>query len=120
MGPENTNQPFQTPPPMHEEKSIGPAIGIIVIIAVIALGGLYFWGQRVEKQKEMTPPTSEATTTNQTSQNPEFDANMQAMQSQSSSDDVGSIEADLNSTNLTSLGSEATTVNTAAAAGAAQ
>lgn len=28
------------------EGSIGPVIALIIILAVIVLGGLYFWGQR--------------------------------------------------------------------------
>lgn len=115
MGPENTNEPMPTMPPVSGERSVGPAIGIIVIIAVIVLGGLYFWGQRAEREKA-TPAQTEATTSNQTSQTSGADADIQAMNTQSSSDDVSSIEADLNSTNLSSLGSETTSINAAAAA----
>ena len=28
------------------KSGVGPIIGVIIIIAVIVLGGLYFWGQR--------------------------------------------------------------------------
>ena len=31
------------------EGSAGPVIGIIIILAVIVLGGLYFWGQRTNE-----------------------------------------------------------------------
>lgn len=33
------------------KSSVGSIIGIIVIIAVIVLGGLYFWGKRLEESK---------------------------------------------------------------------
>ncbi len=46
-------QPVETMPEKTVEKSIGPAIGIIVIIVLIVLGGLYFWGQRLERQKAL-------------------------------------------------------------------
>jgi hypothetical protein len=32
---------------MQPKKSFGPIIGIIVIIIVIIVGGLYFWGSKV-------------------------------------------------------------------------
>lgn len=37
-----------TPPEQHASK-IGPIAGIIIIILVLLLGVLYFWGQRAEQ-----------------------------------------------------------------------
>ncbi len=37
-------------PKPEEEKSIGSTIGIIIIILIIILGGLYFLGQRVDRE----------------------------------------------------------------------
>lgn len=36
---------------MEEEKrtSVGPIIGIILILAIIIIGGLYFWGKRIQE-----------------------------------------------------------------------
>ena len=87
---------------MEENKSsIGSIVGTIVIIALIILGGLYFWGKRIEESKtaqnlvgggsEPTADISEAAT----------------IKSMSSSDDLGSIEAELSSTNTTNLSPEA-------------
>jgi len=119
MGPENTNepmQPIQPAPQINEERSVGPAIGIIVIIAVIVLGGLYFWGQRAEKQKAVPTPTqTETTTAGQTSDTIQFNQELQTMQTQGTTDDTSSIQADLNATNLDTLGSEAASVSAAAA-----
>ena len=52
----------------------GPIIGVIVILAIVVLGGLYFWKERaatmptedemIENVEEVAPaPESEATTT---------------------------------------------------------
>lgn len=80
-----------------QKSSIGSIIGIIIIIAVIILGGLYFWGKRVEESKvteslvnETSEPTAE-----------QMEAN--SIQSVTPSDDTSSIEADLNATNLDNL-----------------
>jgi len=60
--PPNTS-PIETPA-KTEEKSIGPAIGIIVIIVIIILGGLYFWGQRIERQKQLQKNIDESSSMN--------------------------------------------------------
>ena len=89
-----------------EEKnksSIGSIIGIIIIIAIIILGGLYFWGKRIEesktKQDLVTDTTESAMEQSEAS----------VIQSTSTSDDLDSINTDLNSTNLNNLGAEANT-----------
>lgn len=102
--------PIMTPPiPPKQEKSIGPAIGIIIIIIVIILGGLYFWGQRLAMQAPATTDTPlEAGSTNQVS--PE-QTQLQQIQTQNNQDDVSSIEADLNATDINTLGSEINSIN---------
>lgn len=32
-----------------EKKSVGPAVGIIIIVIVLVLGALYFWGRNLEE-----------------------------------------------------------------------
>ena len=94
---------------------------IIVIIVVIVLGGLYFWGQRIEKQKEISTPVTptETTVADQPATNSQSsDATVQVMQKQSSSDDLTSIQTDLNATNMSTLGTE--DVGSASAASASQ
>lgn len=45
---------------MQEEETIGPVIGIVIIVAIIFFGGLFiFFGQNQEAQTTMT----EASTT---------------------------------------------------------
>jgi len=84
----------------ENKSSIGSIAGTIIIIAIIILGGLYFWGKRVEENK-----SKENLITNFTGPGEEtFEAN--AVGSVSSGDDLNSIEADLNATNLDNLGTE--------------
>jgi uncharacterized membrane protein YfbV (UPF0208 family) len=121
MDPLNQNQPVNPMnqqansmvPPAHE-KPIGPAIGIIIIIAVIVIGGLYFWGQRASTA---LPTQQTQATQTETQTQPAVDQTTQELQKQSSADDLNSIEADLKATNLNGLGNE---VNSAAAAASTQ
>ncbi|MFZ2048700.1 MAG: hypothetical protein WAV25_00100 [Minisyncoccia bacterium] len=80
---------------MDEQKTneggVGPIIATIIILAVIILGGFYFWSQRaaettqpVDTQAAVAPLSNEA---------------VQAVEKQSASDDTASIEADLKATN---------------------
>ncbi len=86
---------------MEEQKSsVGSIISIIIILVLIVIGALYFWGKQVEETK-MTEQTPELQT--------ETDASMNeaaAIKAVSTSDDLGSIEADLKATNLNNLDAE--------------
>lgn len=73
-------------------SSAGPIIGIIILIAVVILGGLYFWGQRVNNQIAPTETNIDPTT--------------EAIKAQSTADDTSSIEADLNFTDVDNLDAE--------------
>ncbi len=84
----------------QNKSSIGSIIGTIVIIAIIILGGLYFWGKRVEeaklKKELVRDDSTEMAQYNEAA----------AIKSISGSDDLSSIEADLNSTNFDNLQAE--------------
>ena len=70
-------------------SSAGPIIGIIVILAIVILGGLYFWSQR--------SATEDSSATDKT---------VETINIQSSSDNPSSIEADLNTTDIENLDAE--------------
>lgn len=36
-------------------SSVGPVIGAIIVIALLALGALYFWGERLNNNGGVTP-----------------------------------------------------------------
>lgn len=77
----------------NNENSVGPVVAIIIVLAMIILGGLYFWGERT---KDMNSAETTA----------EVDEITASISSQSSSDDLTSIEEDLNNTNVLDLGSD--------------
>lgn len=84
----NSNQmpPIQT---QTEKKPVGPLVAVIIILALIVIGGLYFLKAR-SSQNIYTPTTQGDTVTD-------------ALKKQGTSDDITSIEADLNATNLNNL-----------------
>lgn len=102
--------PMNTSPvaPLPENKSsIGSIIGTIIVIAIIILGGLYFWGKRIDEAR-----MKEGLVSNEPVENTQVvDDNMEAnaIMSVSGSDDLNSIEAELKATNLDNLGAELNT-----------
>jgi hypothetical protein len=73
------------------KSSVGPIIGIIILLAIVILGGLYFWGERSVEEVESDPAA---------------DAAVESINTQSTSDDVNSIEADLDATEIENLDAE--------------
>lgn len=67
--------------------SAGPVIGVIIILAIIVLGGLYFWGQRSDRSVDT-------------------DAVVESIETQSEEDDTASIETDLDATDIENLDAE--------------
>lgn len=94
-------QQVVTPAQSQNKSSIGSIIGTIIIIAVIILGGLYFWGKRIEEARQKDKLISEPVTTETVEVN-----EASTIKSVSSGDDVNSIEKDLNNTNLDNLSKE--------------
>lgn len=89
--------------PQHTPKSgMGSVIATIIIIALIILGGLYFWGKRIETERENRKIMSGEITTDETA------AVSQAMKTQevSNDDSLTLIEAELGETNTTSVDME--------------
>lgn len=95
---DNNTQPTQPEQPQGnppQEGSVGPIIATIIILAVIVLGGLYFWGQRASNSTDQETATSTVE-----------GADVSSIEEQNNSDDASSIEADLNSTNIDELDAE--------------
>ncbi|MDP2705154.1 MAG: hypothetical protein Q8O71_01995 [bacterium] len=78
-------------------SSVGPLVGIIIVVIIIVLGGMYFWGQRVDRSG-IDPML-------------ENDAMTQSLENQSSSDDLTAIEADIDNTDLENLDAELNQIN---------
>ncbi len=77
------------PPVIKEEKKIGPIIGVLVIVLVLIIAALYFFGQRLNTQ----PTNSTANT--QTNSGIETASNQSANVTSSTS--VESIQKDIDS-----------------------
>ncbi|MHB1330495.1 MAG: hypothetical protein ACYCY6_00815 [Minisyncoccota bacterium] len=77
----------------NNENSVGPVIAIIIVLAMIILGGLYFWGERTKDMNDVVPES-------------QVDEVTASISSQSSSDEISSIEEDLENTNVLDLGSD--------------
>ncbi len=90
---ENLNQEGMGMPGMSpEKKSYGPLIAVIIILALVVIGGLYFLGQRMSGDPYANMDTETTA-----------DENVEALNSQSDSDETASIEADLKATNVDGL-----------------
>ena len=76
-------------------NSTGPVIGIIVIVLILALGGLYFWYDTHPSEQALAPTTDESA---QASDG--LDAVLDALTTTSSQDTASAIEADLSATNI--------------------
>jgi uncharacterized protein HemX len=93
-----------TPPQMTEtptvenKNTIGPVIGIVIIIAVIILGGLYFWMVRGNnEQTEQATNQPQQQTTTQTA----------------STDSVSDLDASLKATNVDNVDASLSDVDAA-------
>lgn len=75
-----------------DKKSSGPLIGIIIIIVVLLVGGLYFWMTKIATIPEETGTDTEAV--------------VEQLSTQSASDEISAIEADLDATDLENLDAE--------------
>jgi hypothetical protein len=84
MEPQQTQVPPQAPIETTPKKSIGPIVGIIVIILLLVLGALYVWGGKLSKN-EAPKATIE---------------NTGASAELSNSDEVDALESDLANTDL--------------------
>src|SRR3989344_2981896 len=76
------------------KKSSGPLMAVVVILLLIIIGGLYFLNQQMKKSYDI-PQSTETTE--------DTDAITASLKAQSSSDDLDSIEADLNATQVDNL-----------------
>jgi len=87
----DTFNPNQMPPMQGtvEKKSMGPLIAVVIILALIIIGGLYFLKTR--SSQNVYVPTEAA------------DSVTASLNQQGTSDDLNSIEADLNATDLSNL-----------------
>lgn len=94
----------QSTPSPQVEGAVGPVIATVIILAVIILGGIYFWAERTmstETNPYGTTSTTEVGAPTQASYG--TDNTTAVIESQSDSDNLDSIEADLQTTNTADI-----------------
>jgi len=82
---------------MNGESSTGPVIATVIILAIILLGGLYFWGQRSTPSTDLYGNSVGTTPA---------DSSTAAIDTQGTSDDPNSIQADLDNTDTNTVDSQ--------------
>jgi hypothetical protein len=87
---------------------IAPILGVLLIMVVLCLGGLYIWGSLLSKDAETPMPLP----INNEPETPRAVVDTQILETTSPSDDLSAIEADLNSTNFDSLDTDLITIDT--------
>jgi len=91
------------PTTTNKENSVGAIIASILVIALLIIAGLYFWGQKaVDNGAPVTAPTDEQTQADIQAA-VASDESVSALKQTNTSDDAASIEADLNSTDLDNI-----------------
>lgn len=81
--------------PQEDSSGLGATIGSVIVIVVLILGGFYLWSQRnADIEALLDAPL------------PETDQSVELLQAQSTSDEIESIESDLNATDLNDLDAE--------------
>lgn len=81
---------------------IAPILGVLLIMLVLILGGLYLWGAALTEEKALETRVIE----NNEPETPRAEADAEILETVSTSDSLEAIEADIESTNLDSLDAE--------------
>jgi uncharacterized protein HemX len=100
VAPMQNQVPAQAPVAQH--GSMGPVIGAIVVIAILAVGGLYYWGAELRKtemnmsnEQEYAPVEAD-----------ESAPTAQELLDVSTSDEISDIQTDLEASNFDALDAE--------------
>ncbi|GEM_PF-1288643 len=101
--------------PQKKPSGMGAFIGAIIIIILLAVGGLYFWGAKLNQTSTNPPPLILGNDTSGAEQVATSDV-AAGLPPQQTSDDPAAISADLNAMNLNQL--DAQTASSANAFGA--
>jgi hypothetical protein len=104
--PENASQPTE-----ETESSLvsGPILAVLALILVLILGGMYYWFASLNTWEPLEPPAPTERPTPEDNNEPESttaEAQTDALEVVSTSDELSAIEADVEATNLDSLDSE--------------
>jgi uncharacterized protein HemX len=93
-----------------DKKSVGPIVGIAIIVVILIFGGLYYWGSKLDINDETIIDIVDAPTTEEILN--EQDVTLERLQIQDTSDEIADIEADLDLTDLNDLDAELGNIDT--------
>lgn len=91
---------------MENKSSTGSTIAAIIIIGVIVLGGLYFWGKRIEEQRMVQSLVPAEIKTETAAVVPVTQNEASVIKAVISDDSTASIEAILKDTKVSGLDKE--------------
>lgn len=99
----------------HEKTSyVGIILGVLIVVLMLILAGLYMWSQLLQNQSPAVVPQESARPTAEQNNEPEStnaEADVQVLQTMSTSDEISTIESDLDSTNLDGIDAELTAID---------
>lgn len=109
---QNTNgdTPMHTPISYSEmhHSHLGPILGVLIIMLVLILSGLYIWGGMLNEEAEREAPN---TLINNEPETPRANVDTQILDTTSPSDELDAIEADISNTNIDSLDTDLTAID---------
>ena len=86
---------------------LGPILAVLIILLVLLLGGLYLWSNTLQDPLPEPVPVERPTAEeNNEPESNNAEAEVQTLETVSTSDEISAIEADLDSTNLDELDAE--------------
>ncbi len=90
----------------EEKSSMGIILGVLIVILVLILGGLYLWGTTLQNNTEPAAIERPTAAENNEPESTNAEADVETLQTVSSSDELAAIEADLEATDLDTLDAE--------------
>lgn len=89
-------------------SSLGIILGVLIVILVLILAGLYLWGVTLKDNSYQPAPTSSRPTAeeNNEPESTNAEAEVETLQAVSTSDEIDAIEADIEATNLDEIEAE--------------
>lgn len=98
--PENTD----AQPEVSREPSVvnGPLLLLLAVLLIAILGGMYYWFGTLTTDTPVTSTIEE----NNEAENPNPEAQIEAVQTVSTSDEIAAIDADVEATNMDGMDAE--------------
>ena len=92
--------------PEESHAHLGVILGVLIVILLLILGGLYLWGTTLTQPTEEASPERPTAEENNEPESTNAEAEVQTTQAVSTSDEIEAIEADVEATNLEELDAE--------------